>query len=310
MCPQESSNVSLSVNPRRVIPPLQPRPLHSQPLIRLPLMFQASHFEPRRFAQRDEAAHSRERSFQRRSSMRHVTIILNNLPTEEYKVDSYVNAYPLFSRPIPPLPLLPFAIRPPSFSSVPRVFDRLYLSLSLSLFLFSLLLLLFSSFVFLLVLLLFFAALFLPGFRSCPLWLRYTSCLRFMFTFIIALLRALSFSLFSFFVLVFCWGVFFSWFVFLADSFASPRVIFMFKFNLFIFFAFSLSLFVILHMYQYRKYESDKYSQSKYYCNLIIYSINMLTFHAYTSESNWKIIIFFWMICNNSVNKLKQDLFV
>lgn len=132
MCPQESSNVSLSVNPRRVIPPLQPRPLHSQPLIRLPLMFQASHFEPRRFAQRDEAAHSRERSFQRRSSMRHVTIILNNLPTEEYKVDSYVNAYPLFSRPIPPLPLLPFAIRPPSFSSVPRVFDRLYLSLSLS----------------------------------------------------------------------------------------------------------------------------------------------------------------------------------
>lgn len=54
------------------------------------------------FCQRDEAAHSRERSFQRRSSMRHVTIILNNLPTEEYKVDSYVNAYPLFSRPIPP----------------------------------------------------------------------------------------------------------------------------------------------------------------------------------------------------------------
>lgn len=82
------------------------RPLYSQSLIQLPLMFQASHFELS-FCQRDEAAHSRECSFQRRSSMRHVTIILNNLPTKEYKVDSYVNAYPLFSRPIPPLPLLP-----------------------------------------------------------------------------------------------------------------------------------------------------------------------------------------------------------
>lgn len=40
------------------------------------------------------AAHSRERSFPRRSSVRHVTIILNNPPTREYKVGSYVNAYP------------------------------------------------------------------------------------------------------------------------------------------------------------------------------------------------------------------------
>lgn len=126
------------------------------------------------FCQRDEAAHSRERSFQRRSSMRHVTIILNNLPTEEYKVDSYVNAYPLFSRPIPPPAI--FAIRPTSFSSVPRVFDRLHLSLSFS-FRFlspstSLLKFRFYSS-------LFFAALFLPGFRSCPLWLPrvYVLCL-------------------------------------------------------------------------------------------------------------------------------------
>ena len=166
------------------------RPLYLQPLIRLPLMFQASHFEPS-FCQRDEAAHSRERSFQRRSSMRHVTIILNNLPTKEYKVDSYVNAYPLFSRPIPPLPLLPIR-RFVLHRFLPfRAFDRLRFSLSLSLSL--------SPVSFLLVLL-FFAALFLSNFRLSFGYVTpyvYVLCL-------LLLLRCcvLSFSLFSFFVVL------------------------------------------------------------------------------------------------------------
>ena len=167
------------------------RPLYLQPLIRLPLMFQASHFEPS-FCQRDEAAHSRERSFQRRSSMRHVTIILNNLPTKEYKVDSYVNAYPLFSRPIPPLPLLPIR-RFVLHRFLPfRAFDRLRfsLSLSLSLFLFSRLLFRLSSFVFTRS---FIFRRFIFIQFSFVFRLRYTLCLRFMFAFIIALLRFIFF---------------------------------------------------------------------------------------------------------------------
>lgn len=181
------------------------RPLYLQPLIRLPLMFQASHFEPS-FCQRDEAAHSRERSFQRRSSMRHVTIILNNLPTKEYKVDSYVNAYPLFSRPIPPLPLLP--IRDSSsivfFRSAPSI-DLDFLSLSLSSFSLA------SYFAFpvsFLLVLLFFAALFLSNFRLSFGYVTpyvYVLCL-------LLLLRCcvLSFSLFSFFVVLSV----FEWFCF------------------------------------------------------------------------------------------------
>lgn len=166
------------------------RPLYLQPLIRLPLMFQASHFEPS-FCQRDEAAHSRERSFQRRSSMRHVTIILNNLPTKEYKVDSYVNAYPLFSRPIPPLPLLPIR-RFVLHRFLPfRAFDRLRFSLSLSLFLFSRLLFRLSSFVFTRSFI--FRRFIFIQFSFVFLWLRYTLCLRFMFAFIIALLRFIFF---------------------------------------------------------------------------------------------------------------------
>lgn len=153
------------------------------------------------FCQRDEAAHSRERSFQRRSSMRHVTIILNNLPTEEYKVDSYVNAYPLFSRPIPPL-----AIRDSSdivFFRSARL--RSLTSFSLFLFSFSLAFYFSSQVSFLLVLI--FRRFIFTRFSFVSSMV--TSCLRFMFIFIIALLRALSFSLFTFLFLSFVEGFFF-----------------------------------------------------------------------------------------------------
>ena len=70
-------------------------------LIRRPLMFQASLRSPRRrFTSARSAAHSRERSFQRRSSARRVTIILNS-PANQGIQSGFLRKCPRpFPRPI------------------------------------------------------------------------------------------------------------------------------------------------------------------------------------------------------------------